>query len=105
MSYYRCGATRRNFGRNGMTPAYRREREGAAREREILAGWDAQAAAGTPLLTTAELLAMAQAAGLNAYIVPSHGRLLCEHPRGPYPTEIRNAADVERLAALLPARA
>ena len=49
-------------------------------------------------LSRDELLAMALKRGINAYIVPSHGRLMATAGRRYIPTEIVSAADVERLA-------
>lgn len=91
---------KRNFYSNGrMATHYRLELVAREVDRRAVERWTATPPAEQP--SVEDMLALALAAGLNAYIVPSHGRLLCEHPRGPYPTTIRTTADIERLAALV----
>jgi hypothetical protein len=97
---------RRNFYASGrMSPAYRVELLAQANAGALDRRYAAEIDDPNPRPTTAELLALALAAGLDAYIVPSHGRLMARLPSAPYPTEIRSTADIERLAAHLPSRA
>ena len=90
---------RRNFYANGrMSPHYQQEqRIGAAIARGI-----GTAEAAEPRPTVEQLRDLAISRGLDAYIVPSHGRLMCAVPGRVYPTEIVTVADIDRLAAFLP---